>query len=222
MKKLLFTSALATSLILAACGSGEESTENEDNSAQVEQDDASMEEVEAEEVVEETEVETETEETETEVGDDEEAEVANVKSIVEGFEIAQESVITKLVEGELGDMTVTSEDAWYFDDKEVGDIQPAIILGFEVENTVEEPRDFYLDQTTIVTNTGEQLESEWMMDSGLQSEMIGAVKSSGEIVFLPKADSVEGIEWVDIIIPSILDEEWNTLAEEQKVRIEFK
>lgn len=37
MKKLIFTSALATSLILAACGSGEESTESTDNSAEVEQ-----------------------------------------------------------------------------------------------------------------------------------------------------------------------------------------
>ncbi|MEY8560091.1 hypothetical protein AALF85_05280 [Jeotgalicoccus halotolerans] len=37
MKKLLFTSALATSLILAACGSGEESTESTDSSAEVEQ-----------------------------------------------------------------------------------------------------------------------------------------------------------------------------------------
>lgn len=37
MKKLLFTSALSTSLILAACGSGEESTESTDNSAEVEQ-----------------------------------------------------------------------------------------------------------------------------------------------------------------------------------------
>lgn len=37
MKKLLFTSALATSLILAACGSGEESAESTDNSAEVEQ-----------------------------------------------------------------------------------------------------------------------------------------------------------------------------------------
>lgn len=37
MKKLLFTSALATSLILAACGSGEGSTDSADNSAEVEQ-----------------------------------------------------------------------------------------------------------------------------------------------------------------------------------------
>lgn len=37
MKKLLFTSALATSLILAACGNGEESTESTDSSAEVEQ-----------------------------------------------------------------------------------------------------------------------------------------------------------------------------------------
>lgn len=37
MKKLLFTSALATSLILAACGNEEESTESTDSSAEVEQ-----------------------------------------------------------------------------------------------------------------------------------------------------------------------------------------
>lgn len=37
MKKILFTSALATSLILAACGNEEESTESTDSSAEVEQ-----------------------------------------------------------------------------------------------------------------------------------------------------------------------------------------
>src|SRR5699024_10117404 len=78
-------------------------------------------------------------------------------------------------------MEIDSEMSWYVADEgyEIGDEVQMIALEYTVENTVEEQRDFYLDQTTIITSTGEQIESEWLMESGLQSEMLGAVKSSG-------------------------------------------
>src|SRR5699024_707772 len=62
-------------------------------------------------------------------------------------------------------MEVDSEMSWYFADEgyEIGDEVQMIALEYTVENTVEEQRDFYLDQTTIITSTGEQIESEWLM-----------------------------------------------------------
>lgn len=213
MKKVLVGSSVLSLLLLGACSSGEETPEEElttEEGITSEDGDEQVEESTAEEDVTE--------------GEDEDSvpELQNKKTIVEGFEVVQDSVVTTLTHGELGEREISEEDAWYYDNKEAGDIQPAIVLEFDVENTVEEQRDFYLDQTTIVTNTGEQIESEWMMESGLQSEMLGAVKSSGKVVFLPKSETVEGIEWVDIIIPSVSNGDWDNLAEEQKLRIEFK
>ncbi len=136
---------------------------------------------------------------------------------VDTLNVTRESVV--VMGGEVDD-----ESSWYFADEgyEIGDEVQMIGIEYTVENTVEEQRDFYLDQTTIITSTGEQIESEWLMESGLQSEMLGAVKSSGQIVFLLRNDGAEEIEWIDVIIPSVTDADWNNLTEEYKQRIEIK
>src|SRR5699024_10435198 len=113
---------------------------------------------------------------------------------------------------------------WYFADEgyEIGDEVQMIVLEYTVENTVEVQRVFYLDQTTFITSTGEQIGSEWLMESGLKSEMLVVVESSGQIIFLLRNYSAEDIEWIDVIIPSVSDADWNSLTEEYKQRIEIK
>src|SRR5699024_9132952 len=100
-----------------------------------------------------------------------------------------------------------SELSRYFADEgyESGDEVRMIALEYTVENTVEEQRDFYLDQTPIITSTGEQIESEWLMESGLQAEMLGAVEWSRQIILLLRNDGAEDIEWIDVINPSVSD-----------------
>jgi hypothetical protein len=113
---------------------------------------------------------------------------------------------------------------WYFGTEgyNIGDEIQMITLEYTIENTVDEKRDFYLDQTTIVTSEGNQIESAFMLSNGLQSEMLGAVKSTGTIQFILPNNNAEEIEWIDVIIPSVTNENWDTLTEETKQRIEIK
>lgn len=222
MKKYLLTGGFAAILLLGACGNDEDiNTKDTSDQTAV---------AEAEKV---EDVEVPEEETGEVPGTLEEAnkELTGQEGITEVYgyneEVVEEQVDTLNVTRQAAivmGMEVDSEMSWYFADEgyEIGDEVQMIALDYTVENTVEEQRDFYLDQTTIITSTGEQIESEWLMESGLQSEMLGAVKSSGQIVFLLRNGGAEDIEWIDIIIPSVSDADWNSLTEEYKQRIEIK
>lgn len=221
MKNLILTGGFAALLLLGACGT-EEDVNTEDTS-----DQTAVAEAEKVEDVDVTEEET-TEEPETLEGINEQ--VAGQEGITEIYgyndEVVTEEVDTLNVTRQTAivmGMEVDSEMSWYFADEgyEIGDEVQMIALEYTVENTVEEQRDFYLDQTTIITSTGEQIESEWLMESGLQSEMLGAVESSGQIIFLLRNDGAEDVEWIDVIIPSVSDADWNTLTDEYKQRIEI-
>lgn len=221
MKNLILTGGFATLLLLGACGT-EENINTEDTSDQSVV--AEAEEVEDVEVPEE-----ETEEADITLEEANE-ELAGQEGITEIYgyndDVVAEEVdtlnVTRTAAIVIG-MEVDSEMSWYFADEgyEIGDEVQMIALDYTVENTVEEQRDFYLDQTTIITSTGEQIESEWLMESGLQSEMLGAVESSGQIIFLLRNDGAEDIEWIDVIIPSVSDADWNSLTDEYKQRIEI-
>src|SRR5699024_1528405 len=222
MKNLILTGGFAALLLLGACGT-EEDVNTEDTSDQTAV-------AEAEKV---EDVEVPEEETEEAVGTLEEAneELTGEEGITACYgyndDVVTEEVdtlnVTRQATIVMG-MEVDSEMSWYFADEgyEIGDEVQMIALEYTVENTVEEQRDFYLDQTTIITSTGEQMESEWLTESGLQSEMLGAVESSGQIVILLRNDGAEHIEWVDVIIPSVSDDDWKIQTEEYKQRIEIK
>lgn len=213
MKKVLLGALLAFVLLIGGCvgvvglfglGVSEELENTEVADTEVEADEA-----------------TETEEvTEEEVNVETEDEL--IYTVTEPFSLSKGDVNVTLLDGNLSNLYIDEERYLNFIEVEEGDIVPAVTLNFEVENTVEEQRDFYLSQTTIVTSNGEQIESEWLESSGLESEMLGAITSTGQITFLLSTDTPEEVEWIDIIIPSVSDENWDTLAEEEKVRIEFK
>ncbi|MFB9860883.1 hypothetical protein ACFPFV_09450 [Salinicoccus siamensis] len=243
MKKYLLTGGFATALLLGACGTdGEQSEETVAEETTEEQTEKSEP---TEEVTEETTGEETTEEA-AEVEDEIDEVVDEVEepgSLAEANEeLAGEDGLTEIygyndeeVTEEVGSLIVTrnsavvfgmkldEDTAWYFEDEgySLGDEVQMITIEYTVENTVEDPRDFYLNQTTLITSTGEQIESEWLMDSGLQSEMLGAVKSTGDVTFLLRNSDADDIEWVDIIIPSLSDENYDIVSEEYKQRIEI-
>src|SRR5699024_12228296 len=121
-----------------------------------------------------------------------------IYTVAEPFSLSKGDVNVTLLDGNLSNLYIDEERYLNFIEVEEGDIVPAVTLNFEVENTVEEQRDFYLGQTTIVTSNGEQIESEWLESSGLESEMLGAITSTGQITFLLSTDTPEEVEWIDI------------------------
>lgn len=239
MKKLLLGSVLSTALLLAACGgeteedtsSEETDTETTETAAEESEDVNSSVTEDAEEAEVPDEESDDNEEigmaggsmSEDEMADPEEnSEVTEEKQITEGFDMTHDSLNVSLISGGVGNFVMDEDMAWIFD-SEVGDELTLLVLDFTVENTVEEPRDFYLDQATIVTNTGEQVDSELFASSGLQSEMLGAVTSEGFVTWNIPNSTYDEIEWIDIFIPQVLDPNtWDTVAEEQKIRVEFE
>src|SRR5699024_3285338 len=195
MKKVLLGAVLAFVLLIGGCvgvvglfglGVSEELENTGVADAEVEADEVT----ETEEVTEEANVETEDE---------------LIYTVAEPFSLSKGDVNVTLLDGNLSNLYIDEERYFNFIEVEEGDNVPAVTLNFEVENTVEEQRDFYLSQTTIVTSNGEQIESEWLESSGLESEMLGAITSTGQITFLLSTDTPDEVEWIDIIIPSVSD-----------------
>src|SRR5699024_7426732 len=86
-------------------------------------------------------------------------------------------------------------------DGEPGDTLDVIGINYTLENTSEDPRNFFIDQAEIVTSTGEQLQPQLMLSDGIQSQMAGAVSSTGTVLYILEDGTGEDVEWFDIVIP---------------------
>ncbi|MEZ2459347.1 hypothetical protein ACBR55_12270 [Salinicoccus roseus] len=226
MKRYLLTGGFAAALLLGAC-SGEETGDTE-----------STEEESTEEV---TEEETEEETTEGEAASEESAEEENTADQVEEeIEEVTESDVKTIKEVEVGETTqlenvnmtvnmaqinrveVNEDLAIFLDAYEAGDKIDNLVIEYTIENTTESPRAFYIDQAEVVTSTGQQLQPEFFLSDGIQADMQGAVSSTGTVPYIMDEGAGDEIEWIDVIVPAIMDEEtYEVVSEEQKYRIEF-
>lgn len=232
MKKTLLTGSLATLLLLAACGTNEEDTSAEESNEQAD----TVEETEATEDVETTEEVIEQAESKgaSEVADDvsEEAKVETVETeendnMIKGIEIQDTlaldtvnltvtaAIISKMAPNDMEAPLIMKEDVQGGQELEVFSIL------YNVENTVDEPRNFFIDQAEIVTSTGEQIRPEMLISDGPTTQMAGAVKSEGMVMYILNEGTGADVEWVDVIIPTVSDDSFNMYTEEQKYRIEF-
>lgn len=224
MKKYLLTGGFAAMLLLAACGNeepetAEESTEEETTEESTEEE--TSESAEASESTEEETTEEETSDSEETEGSEEKAEVVKTSDgLEEPLEL--DTVRLDIVGAEIFSGKVTEEIEMLSDGLTAGDDLHGVLIEYNMENTSEAPRELYISQAQIITNTGEQLDSELLLVEGLQDVMKGAVKSSGKVPYYFKASTPEEIEWIDIVISPVTDgETYEMLTEEQKVRIEF-
>jgi len=215
MKKLLLGSVLSTALLLAACGGETE----EDTSA--EETDTETTETAAEEAEDTAAVETE-EDTE-EVAEEATPEGLDTIKEVEPSETTQiENVNLTVNKAQINRVEVNEDLAMFLDGYEVGDKFDNLVIEYTVENTTEAPRDFFLDQSVVVTSTGQQIEPDMFLAENITASMLGAIEYTGSVPYIMDEGAGDDIEWVDINIPAMLDgESYDRVAEETKVRIEF-
>lgn len=120
---------------------------------------------------------------------------------------------------ELGTFKVTEENSYISSDLQIGETAQVVVVYMQQENTTENNVDYYADQAPIITNTGEQLESD-SFDSGLVTEMKGKIKSDGRVAYLLKKSKIEDIESITFVAPAYIDSEtFNEIAPEQKIEI---
>jgi len=240
MKKLLLGSVLSTSLLLAACGgeteedtttestTEEETREESDLTAenetlkeenqQLQEQISSLEEQLAEAHESTDEVDTE------EVGEEVTDENSDAIALVEPNETLELDTINLTINGAGITHLPTNEmtaAAVMHKDVEPGDVLDVLAISYTLENTSEDPRNFFIDQAEIVTSTGEQIQPELLLSEGIQSQMSGAVKSEGVVIYILEDGSGEDVEWFDIVIPTVSDDEFNFYTEEENHRVEF-
>lgn len=226
MKKYLLTGGFAAALLLGAC-SGEEAGDTEST------EEESTEEVTEEETEEETtegaaasEESTEEENTadqaEEEIEEVTESGVKTIKEVEVGETTQLENVNMTVNMAQINRVEVNEDLAIFLDAYEAGDKIDNLVIEYTIENTTESPRAFYIDQAEVVTSTGQQLQPEFFLSDGIQADMQGAVSSTGTVPYIMDEGAGDEIEWIDVIVPALMDEEtYEVVSEEQKYRIEF-
>lgn len=228
MKNYLLTGGFAAMLLLSACGSEEtEQAEAETEEATEEETEESTEEQTTEESTEEAETVEEPAENSDQAAATEEAntESGNVETLKEAIPektIQLENVNLTIEAAQINKLTADENLAMFVEGVEAGQEVNNLVIQYTVENTTEAPRSLFIDQAEIVTSTGQQIAPELLLTDGITAMMQGAVSSTGTVPYLLEPGTGQEIEWVDVIVPAIMDEEtYNVVSEEQKIRIEF-
>ena len=96
-----------------------------------------------------------------------------------------------------------------------------IQIDMQVENTSEEDLIFYAGQAQIVTNTGEQLESDMWLSDHIDGEFMGGVIQEGTLIYPLEQSQANEIETVRIVISAPQDEDWQEVGEEIDFEVEL-
>jgi hypothetical protein len=208
----------ASALMLAACGTNEESSENGKTAEEAETEEV------ADDTVNETETdendETDTDTPEQEVGDVIEADGGTRKIIARNYNIDEEQ--------ENGPFTVTVKNAQlsqfqpsedmvdFFDGEDLG----MVTLQLEVVNNSDETNLIYPDQGTVVTDNGQQIDAELFLSDDLGGEFYGEVTKSGDVFFFfdGQAEEVSNIRY---LTNSGTDEDFEPFGEDIEFSIDF-
>ena len=85
------------------------------------------------------------------------------------------------------------------------------------ENTVDETISFYLDQATLTTDTGQQVDAEIFLSDNLGGDFLGKVKKEGNIQWILKHD--EHIKTLTLHASAPHNENFDSIGEDLKIEI---
>lgn len=207
MKKIIFSTTLALSLALAACGNGsdnpiekDETSPDNNSSSQIE-DNNDNNENEA-----------------GEVGEVTESELGKLTVLYKDKELEVDAsngpVNATLHKIQVAKLETNEESKDMFDGLEVATI---ITVEASSENTVDETTNYYLDQATLVTDTGQQVDADLLLSDVVGGAFLGKVKKEGNIIWVLKHD--EDINHVTLHIRGASNNDPEKLGEDLKIEI---
>lgn len=118
----------------------------------------------------------------------------------------------------IGEMTITDETALAFLGEDYEN-KPTIVIDAVVENTEDKKMNFYIDQSSITTNTKEQVESNLLLSGG-EGEFLGNVEKEIPIFFNPETD-INEINEIKMYIDKPNDENFSSVGEDLVITIKF-
>ena len=202
---MFYSATIISALLLGACGDVEDISDENVNTSDVE---ASVEEeAPKEEVKEESNVS--------------ESEVGKMTTLYQNKElnVNVESGTAKATLSKIryATLEVATDYKSMFGDQ---DIVTLITIEATAENTVDSTVNFYPDQATLVTDTGQQVDADLWLSDSVGGEFLGVVKKEGSIQWVLKHD--ENIKKVTLHIDGASDENYNRLSEDLKIEIPFE
>ncbi|WP_078596659.1 hypothetical protein [Evansella clarkii] len=118
---------------------------------------------------------------------------------------------------QIADFDINEEFADFFNG-----LSEATVFTFHIdaENVSEEDLGFYPNQSTITTNTGQQISSNLLLSDDVGGEFFGNVKKIGEVFFLADRidEEITSIRW---IIDGPHDEDYETVGERMDFTIDL-
>ncbi|TSB44918.1 hypothetical protein [Alkalicoccobacillus porphyridii] len=227
MKKLLLTAGLVSMLALAACGEDTQTEEDSNASNQEDTEETTLtdnsdeeEATDDEEAADEDPEDVIESDWETQVGETD----ANGNLLLLGRNDTIDTIETGPMTLNIPQVNIAEVLEWPEDIAEFYDFEPTgvIQIDMEVSNSSEDTVNFYPDQATITTSTGEQLESDVFTSDYIDGEFIGAVNKKGSVFFLLENSDPNEVEWVRILINSPHDNEsFDTLGDEVDFQVDF-
>ncbi|MCM3030397.1 hypothetical protein [Niallia sp. MER 6] len=222
-KKLLLVLVLAISMVLAACGS-DSKTEKTNTNQKEETTTESTETAKSEEA-------NETVDGSEDTGEFHEEGFGTMKTVGVGYndEVGIDGTDAEVKPIQMGSMNLYINGVGIFEVEPEEDAKTllfneqdkvkAIVVDMKVENTSEEDMTFQANQAIVVTDTGEQLESEIGLMGEAGGDFLGKVSKEGQTWYLLK-NLDEDVKKVTVIFPApFKTESWEDTGEEK--RIEF-
>ena len=103
-------------------------------------------------------------------------------------------------------------------DKEVA----LVAINASAENTTDDTLSFYIGQATLTTNTKEQVEVDGFLSEYIDSEFLGNVKNSGNLIYILKNSKAEDITNLTMHIDAPHDDNFENVGDEVKIDINLK
>lgn len=219
MKKIILSLGLVSVLSLAACGDSNEQEASEP--AEIESNDTENTNTDTDDVEEEIDTAEENSDNDWETQVGETNEDGTLKLLVRSEDPV--GIETGPMTLSFPQITVSEVIEWPEELADYYDIEPTgiIQIDMEVSNTEDEDINFYMDQATITTNTGEQLDPDLLASDHIGGEFLGAVNKSGSIRYMLTNSAPNEVEWVRILIDAPSDNNYESIGDSIDVQIDF-
>ncbi|MDG5472303.1 hypothetical protein P6709_11105 [Jeotgalibacillus sp. ET6] len=104
-------------------------------------------------------------------------------------------------------------------EREVGDEIHAFAIAMGFENTVDQDLDFFVPGIKAITNTKEQLQTDYSMSEHPDTQFLGQVAHDGVLVYVLEKSTVQELETIELRIPTASDADYVEYGEEQRVKL---
>lgn len=122
---------------------------------------------------------------------------------------------------QISSITATEESAASMLGLEQRKAGTLVAIKMTVENTSDDDISFYPYMSTIITNTKEQVESNWLLSDSVGGDFYGQVKKDGQIYWICSGTDAKDLTHIQWRIDSPHDSNYEHFGDEIKIEIEF-